>query len=135
METTILPLINLAVVVCTVLVSVVAAFGAGRLGARRAYEQAAAAWRDLAEARAQEVAEVRADVALLKADLAHLKDDKKQLRELNAQLLAENGNLRSRVTGLEAEVKALTRQMHCDHITCLEREAGRRIRSTDPKPS
>ena len=135
METTILPMINLAVVVSTVVVSVVTAYGAGRLGARRAHEQAAAAWRDLAEARAQEVAEVRADVARLKAEMEHLKDDKQQLRQLNAQLLEENGSLRARVSGLEAEVKALTRQVHCDHLTCLEREAGRRIRSTDLKPS
>ena len=119
--------INLAVLLFTIIVSSGAAFGAGRLGAQRANEQAAKLWRDLAEARAQEVAEVRNDVARLKGEIEQIRDDKFQLRQLNAQLLTDNGKLRERVTSLEAQVTILTNQIGAEHLARLENEAARKV--------
>lgn len=125
--TTWLSAINLAVVLVTVAISVVAAYGSGRMGARRANEQAAAAWRDLAEARAQELAEVRDDIKRLRAEVERVKRDDRQLREVNTHLMAENMSLRQRVNALESEVKALTRQVNIENRANLEREAARKV--------
>lgn len=108
--------LHLAVALLPAAVAVVAGYIAGRLGSRQAHEQAAAAWRGLAEARNAEVAEIRSDLERLKLEMAILKDDKHQLKALNAQLLAENGSLRQRVNTLEAEVRILSRQVAQDHL-------------------
>ena len=116
---------NVLVVAGTVVVSAGAAFASARLGSRRAAEEAAATWRQLAEAREQELAEIREDVRRLRDDLETVKDDKRQLRELNATLINENGKLRRRVNALEATVQMLSRQVRCDHVTgCMAMADG-----------
>ena len=116
---------NVLVVAGTVLVSAGAAFASARLGSRRAAEEAAATWRQLAEARERELAEIREDVRRLRDDLETVKDDKRQLRKLNATLINENGKLRQRVNALEATVQMLSRQVRCDHVTrCMSLADG-----------